>query len=502
MSEPEYLDPDSVIKANHTPIFQATQPKYRAEETPPPYVLDDTPESSPESLAGSGRSSGRDKRAAGKRRPRRQGRTRPSQCDAVLIGQLDPNQPEIAAHAGEHALDSGSQSEADDPGSEGEDDCASDRESMLGVQHGEFVATHTVAIKMASEALKFQTVREIDMPDRPESPQHDERDGKVEYEQTAQDSRPSTAVTEPPSPALKLEKKFDLKPPPRLPPISTTIPSPRRSLGEEDSIATSPALAKFITQGNPDNILPKMQNSPPPRSTSAHSPEASGPTLPSLKTALSMSETSSNGISYHSATSAHSPAMTRPSPGQHMPGYGPSPVSYTHPSPSTNGMSPPSIPTHRSYGSWGPPHRDGSQSTTTPSEYASNHSHSTPSSAITQPSPANSYSTPMSTHHRQDSEGTAHVNGNSPIINGNGTSAAHIFKCNYQGCTAAPFQTQYLLNSHTNVHSQSRPHFCPVPGCNRGPNGKGFKRKNEMIRYVFSFPLHCLIILPSIIINN
>ncbi|KAF8471863.1 hypothetical protein BDZ91DRAFT_653067 [Kalaharituber pfeilii] len=57
------------------------------------------------------------------------------------------------------------------------------------------------------------------------------------------------------------------------------------------------------------------------------------------------------------------------------------------------------------------------------------------------------------------------------------------FKCQFAGCTAAPFQTQYLLNSHANVHSQTRPHFCPVPGCPRGEKGRGFKRKNEMIRH-------------------
>ncbi|KAH8815772.1 hypothetical protein F5884DRAFT_663843 [Xylogone sp. PMI_703] len=57
------------------------------------------------------------------------------------------------------------------------------------------------------------------------------------------------------------------------------------------------------------------------------------------------------------------------------------------------------------------------------------------------------------------------------------------FQCTYPGCIAPPFQTQYLLNSHTNVHSTSRPHYCPVKGCPRGEGGKGFKRKNEMIRH-------------------
>ncbi|KAL7940904.1 hypothetical protein V8C42DRAFT_349130 [Trichoderma barbatum] len=57
------------------------------------------------------------------------------------------------------------------------------------------------------------------------------------------------------------------------------------------------------------------------------------------------------------------------------------------------------------------------------------------------------------------------------------------YSCNVPGCTAPPFQTQYLLNSHANVHSSARPHYCPVQGCPRSEGGKGFKRKNEMIRH-------------------
>ncbi|KAI6870479.1 hypothetical protein D0864_02614 [Hortaea werneckii] len=57
------------------------------------------------------------------------------------------------------------------------------------------------------------------------------------------------------------------------------------------------------------------------------------------------------------------------------------------------------------------------------------------------------------------------------------------FKCDYSGCTAPPFQTQYLLTSHKNVHSSNRPHYCSVNGCPRSEGGKGFKRKNEMIRH-------------------
>lgn len=57
------------------------------------------------------------------------------------------------------------------------------------------------------------------------------------------------------------------------------------------------------------------------------------------------------------------------------------------------------------------------------------------------------------------------------------------YMCNVPGCQAPPFQTQYLLNSHANVHSSARPHYCSVVGCPRSEGGKGFKRKNEMIRH-------------------
>ncbi|ERF73150.1 hypothetical protein EPUS_02991 [Endocarpon pusillum Z07020] len=62
-------------------------------------------------------------------------------------------------------------------------------------------------------------------------------------------------------------------------------------------------------------------------------------------------------------------------------------------------------------------------------------------------------------------------------------SAASTFKCTHPGCTAFPFQTQYLLDAHVNVHSQPAPHYCPVKGCPRAAGGKGFKRKNDMIRH-------------------
>ncbi|KAL4884335.1 hypothetical protein BJY04DRAFT_215304 [Aspergillus karnatakaensis] len=93
-------------------------------------------------------------------------------------------------------------------------------------------------------------------------------------------------------------------------------------------------------------------------------------------------------------------------------------------------------------------------------------------------SPASSYPTPIEHTPAGTCESSAFTPSSQSSVPQTGT-----FKCSHPGCTAAPFQTQYLLNSHANVHSQDRPHFCPVEGCSRGYGGKGFKRKNEMIRH-------------------
>ncbi|KAH6952395.1 hypothetical protein BKA56DRAFT_709442, partial [Ilyonectria sp. MPI-CAGE-AT-0026] len=65
-------------------------------------------------------------------------------------------------------------------------------------------------------------------------------------------------------------------------------------------------------------------------------------------------------------------------------------------------------------------------------------------------------------------------------ITGPGTGA---YVRDFAGCTTPIFRTQYLLVSHVKVHSPAHPHYCPVQGCPRAEGGKGFKRKNEMIRH-------------------
>lgn len=61
------------------------------------------------------------------------------------------------------------------------------------------------------------------------------------------------------------------------------------------------------------------------------------------------------------------------------------------------------------------------------------------------------------------------------------------YHCTFEGCKAAPFQTQYLLNSHSDTHTQDQLYRCPVKGCRVSESGTGgFRRKNHLIRHVRS----------------
>ncbi|KAF5612798.1 transcriptional regulator prz1 [Fusarium sp. NRRL 25303] len=108
-----------------------------------------------------------------------------------------------------------------------------------------------------------------------------------------------------------------------------------------------------------------------------------------------------------------------------------------------------------------------------PTEYSSSNAGETPNTDHSASTPATSTSiNSASITDRMSIDGITHPQ---PLSGS--------YTCTVTGCNAAPFQTQYLLNSHMNVHSSIRPHYCPVKGCPRSEGGKGFKRKNEMIRH-------------------
>ncbi|TPX08263.1 uncharacterized protein E0L32_001841 [Thyridium curvatum] len=84
---------------------------------------------------------------------------------------------------------------------------------------------------------------------------------------------------------------------------------------------------------------------------------------------------------------------------------------------------------------------------------------------------------------REEQERLLAIQRSNAIKEGHSPTSTGQYVCEVPGCNALPFQTQYLLNSHANLHSTNRPHYCPVQGCPRSEGGKGFKRKNEMIRH-------------------
>ncbi len=472
----------------NSPRLQPIKVKYTPEPSPPPFVPENSSSSSASleseesdvELASTIEAEATVKRQRRPKKRRRQ-RHKPSQGDTVLISYLAPNRPDIAQQASQTVLDSRSQSEVED-----DEDGGGSEKDMIIVHESKNRTEHVqsgtdLATSLAKKALEVaeKDRDDVEMTEAQQSPVQNKVDrpaaNGIIHEQVERACERTFAKPGPPS---SLPSVLNIKPPPRSPRPPTFIKTESTWSGagqsqDEDSTPISPSLAKYAMKPSdvdPGSVLPAIQKSPP-RSNSMHSPEGSQ-SLPSLQTTLSQINDSpmngANGASPYTHPSGQSPTFVRHSPHASQ-GYGPSPASYTP------GMSPPGMPSHPSY--WRTAPRGESMST--PSSYDI----STPASVPPGPSPAQSYPTPNVQDHRGSIDGSS----TPQLINGplsaNGPFSSSAFKCIHPGCTAAPFQTQYLLNSHANVHSSSRPHFCPVPDCPRGPGGKGFKRKNEMIRH-------------------
>ncbi|KAL9107632.1 MAG: hypothetical protein Q9227_007535 [Pyrenula ochraceoflavens] len=481
MFAPGYDDPDDPLNAS--PQLQAVKPNFGPEESPPPFIHDKSSTSSPsserdhtEALANGNTPAP----SGGKRsKKRKKTRIRPSQGDAVLIGYLAPNNPDIAQEAGKRPLEygSGSEDSEDDEGSISvQDHSKKEMRNVKTESQEDPLPAQAAALKThAQEALKYRpdpvvTVTEIDAES-----QKANGPTKISVQCTRNYSE-ETAAPSQTAPAHSPLSKHTSQ-------ISTDSTLKDSEKDDDTLLATSPKLAKYAIKESdaPDgSTLPALQKSPP-RSSSIHSGD-NAQSLPSIQTALgNFSEPegmSSASPAFH-PLSAQSPTMiTRPPPfmSQHP---GPSPSTYSQSSPASSKdasvMSPPGLPSHPTY--WrSAPKIDPPYSTPSAGDAA------TPStSTLTGESPTSAYPTPNVQDHRMSVEGESPQLLNGPLPNGPLTSTA--FKCSHPGCTAAPFQTQYLLNSHANVHSSSRPHFCSVKGCPRSYGGKGFKRKNEMIRH-------------------
>jgi len=436
----------------------------------PEYLSDSTSSSEPRSCS---------PKTKGRKRPKAQA----SQGDAVLVGFMGGlNHPDLATRAGEEPLPQSDDSDLDEP--------------MAVAVEARMTDRHVDPVHLAGNALflveskdgRSERLRELPRNDhsRPELPKlltedtlqasRENSDASNVYSQTVQkdvhhieepsETGASRAVTDGPS-LLALHNSR-----------SKASPSRNRSPGDkgEDSAAISPVLRRYTiptSLRSPAETLPAMQCSPP--STSSKQPNGLQD-LPSLhdsglKPLLSggpHGQNGSHGVTQPSISlgspSVQSPPMsaiaprpaTFPSPrprtsgsfsrafphGQPSPAY-----SDTSPRESTN-MSPPGRPS-LSYPQFFPKSSQGEA--LTPQSAESLASSSTFSTA---PSPdINSLPEQMEIDRTGRILPPLVPHPGPPLMTGS-------FKCDYVGCNAAPFQTQYLLKyvSHIEVaHETSNP---------------------------------------------
>ena len=535
---------DSDEGLNHSPLLQPIKVDYQPEISPQPSLPPEASAPSPEHVSYSPSRSSR-------RRSNRQRKTRPSQGDAVLISVLGPSYPDIASEAGRRPLNSASQSEASSLDQEMEE-----RQDVPATSTSVQAADAALRLLDGDEAPVDVHSRVIngtsDQTRLPPSSSGDDsrtlrnhvRNGSNGKAFDASPGDDFAIVVDAKDSDAAVDGLLRLK---ESSPKTGHSPSRMRSasngFGSNGSQATSPNLRQYTiptSQRSPMETLPAMQISPS-HSHSVMSPNGER-SLPSIVSQLGQladhpvkeHDPRANGMACHGRQSfssaiggpGHSPPTSAAGPDRRQPGQyittqqrHPGPYQGQYPPPQTSPasvyreasplygqgqdpatMSPPGKPGYHPYY----PNRRASQNDEHGPPYAAppaGENKYTPTSVDGNPS-SESY-TPSTdaalNEHRMSIDG-ARTLSDLPVPQPNGPLVSGGFKCDYPGCLAPSFQTQYLLksviesscrmnaltahsSSHANVHSQIRPHYCPVKACPRAEGGKGFKRKNEMIRH-------------------
>jgi len=360
------------------------------------------------------------------------------------------NHPDLAIKAGEEPLPQSDDSDLDEP---------------MDVD-GEVHQDSSDLVHLAENALPLVEGTVGRSEDQPSSPKNESiRPPRPKIDTQGQASSSQDEIyTNPNSQARSQTTRSDASNPDtrRTENVSKTSHSPPRSMSSSkdgsDSVAISPMLRRFTipnSERSPTETLPAMQNSPP--STSSKSPSGQQ-NLPSLRAialeplleSRSPNEIASHGISRPPFSmgngTLNSPPVSSITP---RPGQYPSPQtrmngqfnsSYHHgvPSPAYSDASP----------------RDSTNMSTLAGKPASQvffpngrtlqSEELTPQSAESHNS-SSSFSTAPSPHpHQIDTDRTRPT---LPPLAGlhSGPLMTGSFKCDYAECTAAPFQTQYLL---------------------------------------------------------
>ncbi|KAF1965108.1 hypothetical protein BU23DRAFT_36241 [Bimuria novae-zelandiae CBS 107.79] len=477
-----------------SPGLERVQPRATPSLSPPPIVTHHVPLCTTPSPNVSSPTSSRRRKKSNRRK------TRPSQGDFVLIRVMDPNQPDIARQVCERPLNPNS-----DSGSDVDDEEMVSRSPTEPLERSSSqVKTDVELSNVAQRALDASSPHTFAKP----LPIH--RDSVVEpdgHDASALRKSSFASQTTESSTNGSLLSVGDALARGRTLSLSTT-PSPAteerngtttNGHGKSGSSGRTPDLHGLSIpsrNGSPSQKLPALQTpQSPPRDGQGKSPNSQTQQLPGFRhfseladSAIQEQETRANSIAHRQSISSTGQSPT--SVGRQLSITSLSPHSATSP-----GGDP-------QFQTRDPFLRSGQHLTLFSTRRPSQASDSGPYSATTLNSATteHSYQSSEGVSPGTDVRGGPGGPGGRLSIDGAlasrtlpppvGPGIQHVsshgsggFKCDYAGCTALPFQTQYLLNSHANVHSQSRPHYCSVAGCPRAEGGKGFKRKNEMIRH-------------------
>ncbi|KAF2823265.1 hypothetical protein CC86DRAFT_372283 [Ophiobolus disseminans] len=431
-------------------------------------------------------------------------KTRPTQGDWVLIREMAPNQPEIAQQVSQQALNSDSGESGPDDEDEMEDQSSGTVNAPLRPN-----ATHPVRSGVQPFGLSNAAKDGVGTGQPTATSAH--RDSVVEPDirvgPFASDRRASEVTPFSSLPNGVRPHANDVNS--RKPSVAFNVhsPSPKpQPYQRRDSTAVmqppddSPTNLHQLQIPQSDVRLPMIQPQSPMNDAASPASQQQIPSISSLvgdipRSASISEDPRTNGLvhrqSISSMTASPTSRVRQMSISSHTPASPIPPFSASSPMSANSDLQRGDIFLQSGGGHvFGADARRPSQASAN-GRYQTLHSASTSDGYQSSDGPSpGSQQTPIEPRPRHMSlDGTI---ANSAIIlpppNGSGlpqmgSHGAGAFRCDYPGCNALPFQTQYLLNSHTNVHSQNRPHYCPVKGCPRSEGGKGFKRKNEMIRH-------------------
>ncbi|OXV08696.1 hypothetical protein Egran_03541 [Elaphomyces granulatus] len=489
---PDVYDSDDAL--NRSPLLKAQVIKYQVEDPQPPFAK--------RWHSGDGRGDSHSTMGSPSRSSRKRGQqSKPltNLADAVLISHLDPNRPDIATEARENPL------EYDQRPEDGGEPPIRSSHQIPGLS--EAASKALSLLPDGQQPVAFPADPQVGLPDNSQTLKPDWRQRTVLLStNSVEDPNAARIKKEPKSPRFAFPPHHHLKPPseinasedslatsplgkftisPSERPVQEHLPAfqSRHPLPSEDSLATSP-LGKFTISPSERPVqehLPALQSRHPlPQSAAGSSPD-NVKSLPSLQATLG-EQLSEPARKDHPGRPPHPfPPISTTSPltlGAFARERSLSGPCQLPPSPYPHHLSPVSS---KDFSGLSPPASLGRPTPTTLKPELAYPIDQPARSPQMVKSPSANYPTPTERKPEETepqpfpTPGSAQSNGH---ISGNGQ-----YRCTYPGCTATSFQTQYLLNSHANVHSTERPHFCPVTGCNRGEGGKGFKRKNEMIRH-------------------